>query len=91
MSEFSYQEIVVGDAVRSYDHEYRRDSYVEGVVEDIVNRPDGKRYKIRCDRRVVGLMDVAQPDGVFYYVRVNGSPRASRLGIFKMVEKLELN
>jgi len=81
-------EIKVGDEVRSYDLEYRRDSYVEGVVKEIVRRVDGKRYRIESTLRVVcGDVRVTPPKD--YFPPVNGTPGLFG-GIYNSVKKLDL-
>ena len=48
-----YGGIALGDRVRSYDFLWRRDCYVEGVVETVIQR-GCQRYRIKIARRVWG-------------------------------------
>jgi hypothetical protein len=50
-------EIQIGDRVRSYDFEGRKDNYIEGTVRDIIvddgRGPfDGDRYQVEVERVV---------------------------------------
>jgi len=85
--------ICVGDLVRSYDFNSRRDiegpgaCYIEGVVQEIVHASGCERYKIRCTRRVVaGVTDDTDVDRS-YFPPVNGTPTVYD-GLTSFVEKI---
>lgn len=69
------EEIKPGDRVRSYDFEFRRDCYVEGVVVEITEPIEGcPRYKIRVER-LIWDGEVQPLVGTTYAVPpVNGTP-----------------
>lgn len=71
-----------GDLVRSFDFESRdtegeRACYCEGVIEEIVQGPDCRRYRIRVTRRVFGGKELTD-DCVESEVLppINGTPKA---------------
>lgn len=65
--------INVGDIVRSYDFEIRKDCYIEGVVLAIVDRGGCNRYEILVKRYVVEDIERNWP-GENVYPPVNGTP-----------------
>lgn len=87
--------IKVGDKVRSFDNEYRRDVsgtsayYVEGVVTGFMEREACLRYEIEVKRDVYMGRDVVGRLNCFVYPPVNGTPRLFSDGPCDYVVKLE--
>ena len=89
--------IKAGDKVRSFDFptafepggmaERASRCYVEGVVTDIVERPDCDRYSIKVTRRVFSGKDCPdEVDGVVF-PPVNGTPQTmSNFATFGVVK-----
>jgi len=76
--------IKVGDRVRSFDYvqgDFGRDldgdraCYVEGIIEDLVEREGCPRYEIRVDYDVFGGDERNHRDGNLVYPPVNGTPK----------------
>ena len=72
--------IVVGDRVQSHDfpdrliYGDREPCYVEGVVIDIDDSPEGfRRYAIRVEKRVWAGVEEAVEPGTMVYTPVNGT------------------
>lgn len=84
-------QIQVGDRVRSYDFDGRRDCYVEGFVQSFQEIEGCERYAINVDRVVFGGREVElkgrYAGGVF--PPVNGTPKLFG-GVCNGVEKLEV-
>ena len=75
--------IKVGDRVRSFDYvqgDFGRDldgdraCYVEGIIEDLVEREGCPRYAIRVDYDVFGGDERNHRVGNLVYPPVNGTP-----------------
>jgi hypothetical protein len=85
--------ICVGDLVRSYDFNSRRDiegteaCYIEGVVQEIVHVSGCERYKIRCTRRIIAGVADSTDINRAYFPPVNGMPTAFG-GLTSFVEKI---
>ena len=62
--------INVGDMVRSYDFDRRKDCYIEGEVVGIREQWGAMRYQIRAHRRI--FAGNKAPCEMFYYPPVNG-------------------
>lgn len=71
--------IEIGDRVRSYDFEFNRTAYVEGIVTAIRPAEPGEcsRYEIKVEKRFLcgGLDHSAEWIGRKVYPPVNGTPR----------------
>lgn len=66
-------ELKVGDKVRSYDFDGRKDCYVDGTLTEVQNDGECDRYAIKVEAKVwCGVLESDFPE--FVYPPVNGLP-----------------